>query len=99
NIGTEGQHAGYTDRQYSNVAMCFPIGVGFKYWVRPGMNFGFEIANRITTTDYLDDVSTTYVGSHLFPTDAQIPNPGYYIQDRSIERTPENPLGSPGKQR
>ena len=98
-IGTEGQHAGYNDRQYSNFSVCFPVGAGFKYWIRPGVNFGFEIANRLTLTDYLDDVSTTYVGSHHFPTDAQNPNPGYYLQDRSLETSPESPLGRPGKQR
>ncbi|MBS1776056.1 MAG: outer membrane beta-barrel protein [Bacteroidetes bacterium] len=98
-LGTEGQNAGYSDRKYNKIAMCFPIGVGFKYWLRPGLNFGFEIADRLTTTDYLDDVSTTYVGSNNFPNDPQNPNPAYYLQDRSLQSNPNDPLGRPGKQR
>lgn len=98
-LGTEGQYAGYSNRKYSNFSVCFPVGVGFKYWLRPGINLGMEIADRLTLTDYLDDVSTTYVGSDKFPTSSNNPNPGYVLQDRSIELDPNNPLGRPGKQR
>lgn len=98
-LGTEGQNAGWDSRKYSKFSICLPIGVGFKYWVRPGMNFGFEIADRLTTTDYLDDVSSTYVGANYFPTDPLNPNPAYLLQDRSIELTPNDPLGRGGKQR
>jgi hypothetical protein len=98
-LGTEGQNAGFADRKYNKVSMCFPVGAGFKYWIRPGLNFGFEIADRLTTTDYLDDVSTTYVGSSYFPNDPQVANPAYYLQDRSLEVTPADPLGRAGKQR
>lgn len=95
-LGTEGQNAGFNDRKYSRIAMCFPIGIGFKYWVRPGFNFGVELANRLTTTDYLDDVSKTYIGAEYFPTDPQNPNPAFILQDRSLAT---NPLGRAGKQR
>ena len=99
-LGTEGQHSGFDDRKYSSLSFCFPVGAGFKYWLRPGLNVGFEIANRLTLTDYLDDVSTTYVGSNLFPNNDPLnPNPAYYLQDRSIEVTPDEPLGRVGKQR
>ncbi|HRO41406.1 MAG TPA: DUF6089 family protein [Flavipsychrobacter sp.] len=98
-LGTEGQNAGFDDRKYGKFAMCFPVGVGFKYWLRPGLNIGFEIADRLTTTDYMDDVSTTYVGNNYFPNDPQIQNPAYFLQDRSIEVTPSDPLGREGKQR
>ena len=36
--------------------------------MNPSMNVGFEVTYRFTTTDYLDDVSTTYAGSATFPT-------------------------------
>jgi hypothetical protein len=99
-LGTEGQNAGFDDRKYSKISMCFPVGVGFKYWLRPGLNFGVELADRLTTTDYLDDVSTTYVGGSYFPNDDPVnPNPAFVLQDRSIEIEPNNPLGRPGKQR
>lgn len=97
-LGTEGQNAGFDDRKYSNISMCFPVGVGFKYWLRPGVNFGMEISNRLTLTDYMDDVSTTYVGAQYFPNNPRNPNPAYALQDRSIEVT-NNPLGRAGKQR
>jgi hypothetical protein len=98
-LGTEGQFSGYPDRQYSKFSVCFPVGVGIKYWLRPGINLGVEITDRLTLTDYLDDVSNTYVGSNNFPTNASNPNPGYLLQDRSIEIDPNTPLGRPGKQR
>ncbi len=99
-LGTEGQNIGFDDRKYSSLSFCFPVGAGFKYWLRPGLNFGFEIANRLTLTDYMDDVSTTYVGANFFPNNDPLnPNPAYYLQDRSLEVTPTDPLGRVGKQR
>ncbi len=97
-LGTEGQNAGYDDRRYSSLAVCFPIGAGIKYWIRPGVNLGFEIADRLTLTDYLDDVSTTYVGADRFPTDPLSPNPAFLLQDRSPEVS-GTALGRAGKQR
>ena len=95
-LGTEGQNAGFDDRKYGRVSMCFPVGAGFKYWLRPGINLGVEIANRLTLTDYMDDVSTTYVGEQYFPTDPIVPNPANLLQDRS---TSKERLGRAGKQR
>jgi hypothetical protein len=96
-LGTEGQNIGYGG-QYGNFAICFPMGAGIKYWIRPGLNFGVEVANRLTLTDYIDDVSKTYVGVDKFPSDPQNPSPGAALQDRSVEVT-DVPLGRPGKQR
>jgi len=97
-LGTEGQNLpGYEDRKYSNVSACFPIGVGFKYWIVGGINLTVEIADRLTLTDYLDDVSTTYVGVGSFPVDPK--NPAAKLQDRSVELDAGNPLGRKGKQR
>lgn len=95
--GTEGQYAGYEDRKYTNFSPCFPIGLGVKMWLKPGMNLTIELTDRLTTTDYLDDVSSTYVGASRF---TATPMPiSYYLQDRSIEVSPNKPLGRPGKQR
>jgi hypothetical protein len=95
-IGTEGQFVGYSDRKYSSVSPCFPIGVGVKAWIKGGMNVTLEVANRLTTTDYLDDVSTTYVGANKFPWTATTE---LALQDRSVELNPAVPLGRAGKQR
>jgi Domain of unknown function (DUF6089) len=100
NLGTEGQNAGYKDRKYWYASACFPIGAGFKCWIAPGVNFSIEVADRLTLTDYLDDVSTSYVGSDKFTT----PNTGTFnaaiiAQDPSVLIDPDHPLGRAGKQR
>lgn len=97
-LGTEGQNVGYDDRKYSSISMCFPVGAGIKYWIRPGINFGVELSNRLTLTDYMDDVSNTYVGNDKFFTDPSGPTPAYALQDRSTEIS-TTPLGREGKQR
>jgi len=55
------------------------------------MNLGFEIVYRFTTTDYIDDVSKTYVGISQFPTlpDGS-PSLAAVLQDRSAPTA--NPL-------
>jgi hypothetical protein len=97
-MGTEGQFAGYGDRGYSNTSFMFPVGAGFKYWLRPGLNFGFEISSRLTLTDYIDDVSATYVGADKFQATAGSESPELALQDRSVEISP-TALGRVGKQR
>lgn len=98
NLGTEGQYAGYGDRTYSQISFMFPVGAGFKYWIRPGLNFSFEVANRLTLTDYLDDVSTNYVGAEKFQGQPGFESPALALQDRSVEIS-NNALGRAGKQR
>jgi hypothetical protein len=94
-LGTEGQNAGYSNRQYTNYSPCFPIGAGFKFWLVGGVNLSIEVADRLTTSSYLDDVSTTYVGINKFPANSV----AAILQDRSGEIDPNNVLGRPGKQR
>ena len=99
-LGTEGQVANYPGRKtYGTMAVCIPFGVGIKYSITPRVNFTFEIANRFTTTDYLDDVSTTYVGIDKFPPGPNGPSVAALLQDRSYEITPDSPLGVEGAQR
>ncbi len=99
-LGTEGQMAGYSGRKYGDVAICFPVGAGVKYWVHPGMNIGAEISDRLTTTGYLDDVHATYVGAANFPIGPPgYPNPAYLLQNRTLVTNPASTLGEAGKQR
>jgi hypothetical protein len=78
--------------------VCFPLGVGVKYNLNPKMNIGFEIVYRFTTTDYIDDVSSTYVGIDKFATlpDGS-PSVAALLQDRSYETG--TPIGIEGRQR
>lgn len=100
-LGTEGQNFDtYKDRRYSNWAVAFPIGIGIKYWWNKGVTVSAELVNRLCTTDYIDDVSTTYVGTDLFadPQPGPYPTAAQQLQDRSVEVS-TTPLGQAGRQR
>jgi opacity protein-like surface antigen len=62
-LSTEGQGmAAYPDRKmYKNNQFALPFGGGIKFRVSDNVVLGYEIGLRKTYTDYLDDVSTTYV--------------------------------------
>jgi hypothetical protein len=64
----EGQgFAEYPDRkQYSNYAVCIPFGFGAKYFLNDNVYVGIEAMQRYTFTDYIDNVSTTYINPNLF---------------------------------
>jgi hypothetical protein len=100
-LNTEGQGSSlYPDRKpYSTMALCVPIGVGIKYSLNEKINIGFEILHRFTRTDYLDDVSTTYVNPTVFydPAGPLPAPPAYLLSDRSYETG--EPIGIPGRQR
>ena len=99
-LGTEGQGSAlYPDRkQYSTMGISIPFGAGIKYSINERFNIGFEVLHRYTNTDYLDDVSKTYVNPAVFP-----PNPdnslsqALLLSDRSYEVG--EPIGIPGRQR
>jgi hypothetical protein len=99
-LGTEGQNIGYKDpftnvarKPYGSMSVCVPIGMGIKYNVNNQFNFSFQIAHRLTFTDYLDDVSTTYIGSDKFVAGSN----ALLLQDRSFEKG--NTIGIEGRQR
>ncbi|MBI5914374.1 MAG: outer membrane beta-barrel protein [Bacteroidetes bacterium] len=62
-LGTEGQGMEqFPDRDpYKLGTLAIPFGVGVKYALTDRINLGLELGARRTFTDYLDDVSTTYV--------------------------------------
>lgn len=62
-LGTEGQGLKqYPDRKkYSLTQFCIPLGFGMKWKYKKGMEISYEFGYRIIFTDYLDDVSKTYV--------------------------------------
>lgn len=98
-LGTEGQNtAEFADRKYRPYSFAIPVGAGIKYWLGPGMNLGFEIVNRFTFTDYIDDVSTTYVGADRFVYNPMNPSVASVLQDRSAGEDGQK-LGRAGKQR
>ncbi len=60
-LGTEGQGLPGRPAPYQLVQFAVPFGIGLKYALNDSWNIGLEIGARKTFTDYLDDVSTTYV--------------------------------------
>jgi hypothetical protein len=98
-LGTEGQgDTAYPSRKpYSPMAICFPLTVGFKYNLSPGVNFFAEAGYRFTNTDYLDDVSTTYAPDAFRPTPTGDPSIAQLLSDRSYEYG--TPIGIKGRQR
>lgn len=62
-LGTEGQHTGiFPDKEpYKTSTLAIPVGAGLKYALNDKWNLGIQAGLRFTRTDYLDDVSTTYV--------------------------------------
>lgn len=66
-LGTEGQGMDtfpYRDR-YSLYQLAIPFGIGIKWAFTERWNIGLEYGARWTFTDYLDDVSRTYVDRNL----------------------------------
>lgn len=92
-LNTEGQTFYKGRKEYGTMAVCIPVGMGIKYAVSEKINLSFEIAYRFTTTDYIDDVSTTYVGIDKFP----VSSVAAQLQDRSYELG--TPIGIEGRQR
>lgn len=98
-LNTEGQGQPGRPAQYGTMAYCFPIGIGFKYNLGGNTNVFIELAQRFTTTDYIDDVSTTYAGASAFPVLANgNPSPAFLLQDRSYEKV-ATPIGIADRQR
>ena len=80
-LGTEGQGIAASRNPYRRIQACFPFGIGFRLPLNNTKNWtvGFEYGVRLTTTDYIDDVSTTYFSPTLIaakygPVAAQLSN-------------------------
>jgi hypothetical protein len=100
-LRTEGQgFPEYPDRKpYKLWSWEVPMGVGVKYYVKENFYVGIEMMHRKSFTDYVDDVSTTYVDNNLFstyhsPDRAAMANQLYYrgnqIQGQPASRFPTN---------
>lgn len=98
-LSTEGQgFKEYPERKvYKLEQFNFPLGLGVKYEVGPNINLRAEFLYRILNTDYLDDVSTTYIDPKYFQTNGftgeKLTN-ATFLSDRQI-----NPITPPGGKR
>ena len=99
-LHTEGQgSAAYPDRRpYALVQMCMPFGVGVKLRLGKSFSLSAEYGFRKTWTDYLDDVSTTYVAREVLMDNAEDGNLAVAMADRSGE-VEEGYANAPGIKR
>lgn len=68
-LHTEGQGFPETGRkEYKLFQLNIPMGIGIRYYVSENFNISLEVIHRQTFTDYIDDVSTTYIDPSLFYT-------------------------------
>jgi len=67
NLSTEGQGLfEYPDRKkYKNLQFSIPMGFGVRFRITDNAYLGYEVGVRKTFTDYLDDVSKTYIDEAL----------------------------------
>lgn len=94
-LSTEGQESTeYNERRrYPLTQLAIPLGLGVKIKLNKNWNLGLEYATRVTFTDYLDDVSSTYpeplfVQAHNGPMAA-------YMSDRSLDNPPKDLAKTP----
>jgi hypothetical protein len=62
-LGTEGQGTSAGGDAYKLNQICIPFGVGFKFAITKKVDVDLEWGLRRTYTDYIDDVSGTYVSN------------------------------------
>jgi hypothetical protein len=103
-LSTEGQGlSAYPDRKpYALTQVCLPLGGGIRFRVNDDISLAWEIGMRKLFTDYLDDLSTTYVDRSLllaergqlavdlaFRGDELKDNPGTYPPAGTIRGAPK----------
>lgn len=96
-IGTEGQGLPGFDDYYSLTQISIPFGLGLAFDLSPRLQMGFEMVPRVTFTDYIDDVSSTYPGEAVLTT-ANRPLAAA-LSDRSAELGAGGPRYEAGDQR
>ncbi|HYG15861.1 MAG TPA: DUF6089 family protein [Bacteroidia bacterium] len=99
-LGTEGQ--GTTPLQnrkkYALTQVSLPFGLGIKFMLAPRLNVGLEYGRRFTFTDYIDDVSLTYVNPVILQ--AQYGERSAMLSNRSgEEKGPYDIITQKGQQR
>lgn len=89
-LATEGQGTqAYPDRQrYKLLDVYMPFGIGLRWRLSPAVHLSAEYGWRKTWNDYLDDVSTTYVGTDVLMAEDGGGAMAVRLADRSSEVQP-----------
>jgi hypothetical protein len=77
-------------KAYSPISICIPLGGGVRFKVDDRIDVGVEASLRFTFTDYLDDVSSSYVNPASLSSD---------LARRMANRTGELTSRSSGRER
>jgi len=101
-LGTEGQgtttnFGGENRTKYSLVQFAIPVGVGVKIAVNSSFNIILEYGIRKTFTDYLDDVSTTFVGGNVGGYPIEMTQDAIEMSDPTGTHVSGNQRGNPNK--
>jgi hypothetical protein len=103
---TEGQGQIPSRKEYSPFQVAIPVGLGFRYAVDRRWLIGFEFGIRKTFTDYLDDVSKTYVNPQYLNSGIPDDKAIYFANPSTIEGVPDELINQgvyigalPGQQR
>jgi len=96
-LGTEGQETSSLDKKYALTQFAIPIGGGIKIAVNPSFNIILEYGVRKTFTDYLDDVSTSFVGGDGDPYPVEMNQDAIEMSDPTGEHKLGDDRGDPNK--
>jgi len=92
-LGTEGQGSLVTRQPYSLVEIAIPINLGFIFKINQAWAIELEMGYRKTFTDYMDDVSMTYVDPSLLSS----PDAAYFSSGTALNNSdPSSPDAIPG---
>lgn len=94
---TEGQGLPGRPSRYNLTEFAVPLGAGVKFSITEYWNISLEVGYRVTFTDYIDDVSTTYADrDDLILANGEI---GANLANRTAELTNVDPINIPGETR
>jgi hypothetical protein len=91
-LHTEGEGFVPGRNNYALTQLNIPMGVGVKYYISEKVNLSVELLYRKTFTDYIDDVSTTFVDPAVLA--ANLPSGTAVIATAMSNKSPL--LGIPG---
>jgi len=97
-LRTEGQGFYETRAPYKRFQLCIPMGLGFTFRLSPQWRLGVDLGLRKTFTDYIDDVSLTYVDPSIFGQNGSVdPALSALLADKTKGNIAG--AGAPGQQR
>ncbi len=85
-LHTEGQGLPNGPSQYSNFAVCIPIGLAYRLYFNKIVVVGIEVNFRKTFTDYIDDCSGVYYDKNAIG--AAYGGAAAYFADPSLGKNP-----------